>query len=110
MSENLRSSNEEEPEEIPQADLNNPESGESQEKEQPQEKILDALESAFEKGNRVNLTVSEPSGKLRTNAVFVEGFESGVLYISDSKGSHVMGIPIDNVKRAEAATEDKESM
>ncbi|MDP3882519.1 MAG: hypothetical protein Q8Q48_00480 [Candidatus Staskawiczbacteria bacterium] len=81
---------------------------EQPEKEQSQEEILDALKFAFEKGVRANLTVSEPSGGLRTNAVLVEGFEGGVLYVSGSKDSPVMGIKIGDVKRVEAVKEDKE--
>ncbi|OGZ84656.1 MAG: hypothetical protein A2599_02745 [Candidatus Staskawiczbacteria bacterium RIFOXYD1_FULL_39_28] len=72
---------------------------EQPEKEQTQEQILDALESAFEKGAKAELTVSEPSGELRINSVFIEGLEGGMLFVSSSKDSPVMGIPIGDVKR-----------
>ena len=72
------------------------------EREQTPEGILDALESAFEKGSKTELTVSEPSGELRTNSVFIEGFEGGMLYVSSSKESPVMGIPISDVKMAKS--------
>ena len=67
--------------------------------EQTPEGILDALESAFEKGIKTKLTVSEPSGELRTSSVFVEGLEGGMLFVSSSKESPVMGIPIGDIKR-----------
>lgn len=84
MAENLRPS-EEQPEE----------------REQTPEGILDALELAFEKGIKTELTVSEPSGELRTSSVFVEGLEGGMLFVSSSKESPVMGIPIGDIKKVE---------
>lgn len=77
-------------------------------KEQTPEGILDAIESAFEKGSRAELTVSEPSGELRANTVFVEGFENGMLYVSVSKKSPVMRIKIGDVKRAEVIEKESE--
>ena len=82
MAENLRPAEEERPE-----------------NEQTQEQILDALESAFEKGIKTKLTVSEPSGELRTSSVFVEGLEGGMLFVSSSKESPVMGISITDIKK-----------
>ncbi len=70
------------------------------EKEQTPEAILDALESAFEKGAMAELTVLESSGELRTNAVFIEGLESGILAVSGSKSSPVMEIRIVDIKQA----------
>jgi len=93
MSENLKSSEEEQP---------------KNEKEQTLEGILDALESVFEKGSKAELTVSEPSGELRTNAVFIEGFEDGMLYVSESKNFPVMGIKIGDIKKVEPIQETKE--
>lgn len=69
------------------------------EREQTLEAILDALELAFEKGAKTELTVLEPSGALKTNAVFIEGFEDGTLFVAESKSSPVMGIKIDDVKK-----------
>lgn len=80
--------------------MKNPETGQSEPKEQTMEEILDTLESAFEKGVVVNLIVSEPSGKLRENTVFVEGLEDGMLFVSVSKDSAVMGIKLENIKGA----------
>ena len=102
MSENLRSSDEEQPEREEQA-----EDG-LKEKEQTPEGILDALESAFEKGSKAELTVSEPSGGLRTSAVFIEGLEDGMLFVSESKSSSVMGIKIGDVKKVGPFQEEKE--
>jgi len=72
------------------------------------EALLDVLESAFEKGAKAELTVSEPSGGLRTNEIFVRGLEAGTLYVSSSMEGVVMGIPLDNVKGAKLA-ETKEN-
>ena len=69
------------------------------EREQTPEEIVDALESAFEKGTRAELTVLEPSGALRTNIVFIEGLEDGTLFVAESKSSPVMGIKIGDVKK-----------
>ena len=93
MSENLRPSEEEQPEE-----------------EQTQEQILDALESAFEKQAKAELTILEPSGELRTNTVFIEGLEGRMLFVSSSKDSPVMGIPIGDIKRAEAVEYEKQEI
>ena len=93
MSENLRPSEEEQPE---------------KEREQTQEGILDTLESAFEKGSKAELTVSEPSGALRVSAVFIEGLEDGMLFVSESESSPVMGIKIGDVKKVEPFKESKE--
>ncbi len=71
-----------------------------QEKEQTREEILDALESAFEKGIKAELTVLEPNGETRTNAVFIEGLEVGTLFVAESKSSPLMGIKISDVKKA----------
>ena len=89
MSENLRSSDEEQP-------------------EGPVKEILDELESAFEKGSKAELTVSEPSGTLRVNTVFIEGLEEGILFVSESESSPVMGIKIGDVKKVEPFKESKE--
>ena len=70
--------------------------------EQTPEEILDALESAFEKGIEAELTVSKPNGKLRTSSVFVEGLEGGILFVSSSKESPVVGIPIGDIKKVES--------
>ena len=102
MSENLRSSDEEQPEKEGWA-----EDG-LKEKEQTPEGILDALESLFEKGSKAELTVSEPSGGLRTSAVFIEGFENGMLFVSESESVPVMGIKISNVKKVGPFQEEKE--
>jgi len=101
MSENLRPSNEEQPEENPQAEPGREGKNEVKEREQTQEEILDALESAFEKGSKAELSVSEPSGGLRVNAVFIEGLEGGTLFVSESKASPIMGIKIGDVKKVE---------
>jgi hypothetical protein len=73
--------------------------GDQIENEQSQEAILDVLESAFEKGVKAELTVLEPSGELRTNAVFIEGFEGGILAVSESKSSPVIEIKIGDIKK-----------
>jgi hypothetical protein len=78
---------------------------EQPENEQVQEQILDALESAFEKGVEAELTVSEPSGELRISTVFVEGLEEGLLFVSLSKDSPVMGIPLKDIKQAKLIEE-----
>ena len=83
-------------------------SEEQPEKEQTSEGILDVLESAFEKGIKAELTVSEPSGELRTSSVFIEGLEGGMLFVSISKESSVMGIPISDIKKAEPLQETEE--
>lgn len=71
-----------------------------QEEEKNKESILDILESAFEDERKVELTVSEPSGEVRINEVFVERLEEGMLFVSLSKDSPVMGIPMGDVKKA----------
>ena len=71
------------------------------EKEQTPEAILDALESAFERGIKVGLAVLEPSEALRTNTVFIEGLEDGILFVAESKYSPVMGIKIGDIKKVE---------
>jgi hypothetical protein len=81
---------------------------EGEENEQNPEEILDVLESAFEKKRKAELTVSEPSGVLRVNAVFIEGFEDGILFVSESETSPIMGIKIGDVKRAEPLQEAQE--
>lgn len=73
---------------------------EQPEKEQAPEEILDTLEAAFEKGSKAELTILEPSGELRVNAVFIEGLEDGMLFVSESKDSAVIGIKISDVKKA----------
>lgn len=78
---------------------------ESREKGQPEneqslEQILDVLEAAFEEGFSVELTVLEPSGTVRASAVFIEGLEGGMLFVSGSKDSSVMGIKIEDIKKA----------
>ncbi len=80
----------------------------SKEVEQGMEGILDVLELAFEKKARVKVIALEPSGELRTGIVFIEGFEDGILYVSSSKDSVVMGIPIGNVERAEVIEEKEQ--
>jgi hypothetical protein len=99
MAENLRSPDDQ-PKEIPPNHTPESVNDSSQEKEQSQEQILDVLESAFEKKGRVEVTILEPSGALRTTPVIIEGFENGTLFVSTSEGSIVMGIPIGNVKKA----------
>ena len=89
MSENLRSSDEEQP-------------------EGPVKEILDELESAFEKGSKAELTVSEPSGTLRVNTVFIEGLEEGILFVSESESSPVMGIRVSDVKNVKPSQGAKE--
>jgi len=110
MSENLRPQDEDQPEEIPQIDPEQPAVEKLQEEEQTPEGILDVLESAFEKGAKAELTVSEPSGELRTNTVFIEGLEDGMLFVSSSKESPAMGIPIGDVKRAQAVEQETQEM
>jgi len=68
-------------------------------REQALEEILNALEDAFEKGLKAELTVLEPNGELKTNAVFIEGLEDGFLYVSASKESPVVPIEISRVKK-----------
>lgn len=68
-----------------------------------QEAMLDVLESAFENMAKVELTVLEPNGQLRTSEVFVEGFESGMLSVSGSEKGNVISIPIGDVKTAKLA-------
>ena len=83
----------------PEMGSEEPEDENKQEKEQTLEEILDTLESVFEKGHQAELTVLEPSGELRINTVFIEGLEGGMLFISESKSSLVMGIKLSDVKK-----------
>ena len=62
--------------------------------------LLDILEPAFEQGARVELSVSEPSGELRSMEVLIEGFEKKILFVSKSKEDPVMGISIGDVRAA----------
>lgn len=78
------------------------------EEEQSMEAILDALELAFEKGAKAELTVLEPGGELRTNVVFIEGLEGGVLFVAASKDSPVMPVEISNVKKVELSEKENE--
>lgn len=71
------------------------------------EDILDVLESAFEKRIKAELTVFGPNGELRTNSVFVEGLESGVLYVSDSESAPVMPLEIGSIKKAKLFDKEK---
>jgi len=79
------------------------ENKESKKENEPMEDILDVLESAFEKRVKVRLKVLEPHKELQTNEVFVEEYDNGVLYVSDSETSPVMEIWIDWIKSAELA-------
>ena len=81
--------------------MSNPEEKFEGKNEQTMEEIMDILESAFEKGSSVKLTVSEPSGGEKTESVFIERLEQGILFVSSSKDSPVMGISIEDIKAAE---------
>jgi len=81
--------------------MNNNRENESEHgQEQEPGEILDVLESAFNDGTKAELTVAGPNGELRTNSVFVEGFEAGVLYVADSKSTPVMPLEISSIKKA----------
>jgi hypothetical protein len=76
--------------------MTNIEKGSSPENEK--EKILDKLEIAFEKKRKAELMVSEPSGEMRVNTVFIVALENGILFVSESEFSPIMGIKIDDVR------------
>jgi hypothetical protein len=70
-------------------------------KEKNLKEIIDTLGTAFEKLYKTALTILEPSGGLRENEVFIEGFENGMLLVTESETSPVMTISIDDVRDVE---------